>query len=112
MKKSEINIKVTLDDNNVPETIKWDATEKPGDFEFTKAITIGIWDDVAKNALRLDLWTKDMPVHEMKAFYINALSGMAQSILSSTGDEKMANSITNLCDSLGTELDKSMEETK
>ncbi len=106
MKKSEINFKIQLDENNVPETIQWDATDKPGNLEHTKAITIGIWDDAEKNTMRLDLWTKEMPMDEMKIFYIDALSGMAQSILSATGDEKMANSITSLCTSLGKELEK------
>ncbi|VAW28453.1 GldC [hydrothermal vent metagenome] len=110
MKKSEINFKIQLDEHNVPETIQWDATDKPGGLDHTKAITIGIWDDVEKNTMRLDLWTKEMPIDEMKMFYIDALSGMAQSILSATGDEKMANSITSLCDTLGKELKKSFKE--
>jgi len=29
MKKSEINFKIELDQNNVPEKILWDATDKP-----------------------------------------------------------------------------------
>lgn len=109
MKKSEINFKIQLDDNNIPETIQWDATDKPGKLDHTKAITIGIWDDVEKNTMRLDLWTKDMPIHEMKMFYIDALSGMAQSILSATGDENMANSITKLCDTLGKQIEKNLK---
>lgn len=109
MRKSEINFKIELDDSNVPEIIQWDATDKPGNLDHTKAITIGIWDDVEKNTMRLDLWTKDMPIHEMKMFYIDALSGMAQSILSATGDENMANSITNLCDTLGKTLKKNIK---
>jgi len=109
MKKSEINFRIQLDDQNVPETIQWDATDKPGEVDHTKAITIGIWDDAEKNTLRLDLWTKEMPVDEMKMFYLDALSGMAQSILSATGDENMANSITELCDKLGKDLEKSFK---
>lgn len=110
MKKSEINFKIELDENNVPESIQWDATDKPGTFDHTKAIAIGIWDDVEKSTLRLDLWTKEMPVHEMKLFYIDALSGMAQSILSATGDENMANSITELCETLGKQLENNIQE--
>lgn len=48
MKKSEINFRIQLDDNNVPAVIQWDATDKPGSEDHTKAITIGIWDDVQK----------------------------------------------------------------
>lgn len=104
MKQSEVNFKIELDENNVPETIQWDATDKPGDMDHTKAISIGIWDDIEKNTMRLDLWTKDMPMHEMKMFYIDALGGMAQSLLTATGDEKMSNSIKQLGDTLGKQL--------
>ncbi|MCB0504376.1 MAG: gliding motility protein GldC [Cyclobacteriaceae bacterium] len=104
MKKSEVNFRIELDDKNVPETIQWDATDKPGDMDHTKAISIGIWDDAEKNTMRLDLWTKDMPMHEMKMFYIDALGGMAQSILAATGDENMSRRINDLCNELGKEL--------
>lgn len=104
MKQSEVNFKIELDDNNIPETIQWDATDKPGEMDHTKAISIGIWDDIEKNTMRLDLWTKDMPMHEMKMFYVDALGGMAQSLLTATGDEKMAKSISQLCDMLGKQL--------
>jgi gliding motility-associated protein GldC len=50
--------------------------------------------------MRIDLWTKDMPVDEMKRFYIECLGGIAQSVLNSTGDERMSNEINNLCDRL------------
>ncbi len=109
MKHSEINFKINLDDQNIPESIFWDATDKPGGLDSTKAITIGIWDDVEKNTMRLDLWTKEMPVHEMKMFYIDALSGMAQSLLTATGDEKMAGELSALCDKLGKKLEEELK---
>jgi len=101
MKKSEINFKIELDQNNVPEKIQWSATDKPEDgFSDSKSISISLWDHVQKNTLRIDLWTKDMPVDEMKRFYIDCLGGIGQSILTSTGDEAMANEINNLCEKL------------
>ena len=72
MKKSEIHFDIQLDDNNIPDDITWNATDKPGDADHTKAISIAVWDDAEKNTMRLDLWTKDMPVHEMKKFYIDS----------------------------------------
>ncbi len=90
MKTSEINFRVELDNNNIPEKIWWDATEKPDPgLSETKAISISLWDHVQKNTMRIDLWSKEMPVEEMKRFYIDCLGGLAQSILSSTGDEQM-----------------------
>jgi len=107
MKKSEINFKVELDENNVPEKIQWDATDKPETgFSDSKSISISLWDHMQKNTLRIDLWTKDMPVNEMKRFYIDCLGGLSQSILTSTNDEFMANEINQLCEKLALHVQK------
>ena len=101
MKKSNINFTIHLDANNIPEKIYWDATEKPepGPSE-TKSISVALWDPKEKSTLRIDLWAKDMPVEEMKRFYVDCLGGMAQSMLSSTGDEFMAGEVQALCEKL------------
>lgn len=101
MKESEINFKITLDEQSIPEKIVWNATD--GDFDDlrpTKAISISTWDHQTKNSLRMDLWTKDMPVDEMKRFYIDCIGGLGQSLLSSTGDEFMSGQVNELCDKL------------
>ena len=99
MKKSAITFSIDLDQQNVPDKIMWDATEKPDPgLSETKAISIALWDQTQKNTLRIDLWTKDMPVEEMKRFYIDCIGGMSQSVLSATGDEFMANEINALCE--------------
>jgi gliding motility-associated protein GldC len=99
MKKSNIQFSIELDQQNVPDKIMWDATEKPDPgLSETKAISIALWDQTQKNTLRIDLWTKDMPVEEMKRFHIECIGGMAQSVLSATGDEFMANEINALCE--------------
>lgn len=101
MKKSTINFTVQLDEKNVPEKIVWDASEKPEPgSEETKSMSIALWDHVQKNTLRIDLWTKDMPVDEMKRFYIDCIGGLAQSMMSSTGDEYMAGETNALCEKL------------
>jgi gliding motility-associated protein GldC len=101
MKKSTINFTVHLDQNNVPEKIYWDATEKPDpNIAETKAISVALWDERQKNTLRIDLWTKDMPIMEMKRFFIDCIGGLGQSILTSTGDEFMASETNALCERL------------
>ena len=101
MKKSSINFTVELDQNNIPEKIYWDATEKPDPkISEAKSISIAIWDDKQKNTLRIDLWTKEMPVTEMKRFFIDCIGGLGQSILTSTGDEYMASETNALCERL------------
>lgn len=101
MKKSEISFTVNLDNANVPQKIEWNASDKPEAAPSeTKSISISIWDEKQKNTLRIDLWTNDMPVNEMKRFYIDCLGGLAQSILSATGDEYMASETNALCEKL------------
>jgi gliding motility-associated protein GldC len=101
MKTSTIQFTIELDEKNIPEKISWEATDKPdaGPSE-TKAIGVSIWDPGQENTLRIDLWTKDMPVDHMKRFYIDCIGGLAQSALQSTGDEHMAKEISDLCDRL------------
>ncbi|MBL0743861.1 gliding motility protein GldC [Chryseolinea lacunae] len=101
MKKSTINFTVELDQNNVPDKILWDATDKPdpGQSE-TKSISVALWDHAQRNTLRIDLWSKDMPVEDMKRFYIDCIGGLAQSALSATGDEYMASELNAVCERL------------
>ena len=71
-KKSQINIDVSMDENNVPEKLTWSASdvdEKPQD---TKALFLSVWDSNAKQTLKMDLWTKDMRVDEMKYFFYSS----------------------------------------
>jgi len=101
MKKSSIQFSIELDQNNIPDRILWDATDKPDPgLTETKAISVALWDHKQKNTLRIDLWTKDMPVLEMKRFYVDCLGGFAQSALTATGDEVIANEINALCERL------------
>lgn len=107
MKKSTISFTIQLDNQNVPEKILWEATDKPDPgLTETKSISIALWDHLQKNTLRIDLWAKDMPVDEMKRFYIDCLGGLAQSMLTSTGDDFMANETNALCEKLVEHLRK------
>jgi gliding motility-associated protein GldC len=107
MKHSSIRFEIDLDNTNVPERIQWDATDKPeSGLTETKAISIALWDAQQKNTLRIDLWAKDMPVEEMKRFYVECIGGLSQSVLNSTGDEYMSNEMRTLCDKLVEHLRK------
>ena len=59
--------------------------------------------------MRIDLWTKEMPVDDMKRFYIDCLGGMAQSILNSTGDEFMSTELNALCDKFVKHLQQELD---
>ncbi|MCH7398431.1 gliding motility protein GldC [Belliella sp. DSM 107340] len=101
MKSSEIKFKINLDDKNLPKSIQWDASDKEGEGEeTTKSISLNVWDNLNHSTLRIDLWTEDMSVVEMKRFYIDILGGMAQTILNATGDEYISEEMKELCDRL------------
>lgn len=101
MKKSSIQFNVELDDKNIPEKILWDATEKPDPgLSETKSMMLALWDHNLKNTLRIALWTKDMPVEDMKRFYVDCIGGIGQSILEATNDEAMSSEINALCERL------------
>jgi gliding motility-associated protein GldC len=101
MRKTTINFSIDLDDKNIPEKIQWEATDKPDPgLSETKSLSVALWDNHQKNTLRIDLWTKDMPVDEMKRFYIDCLGGLSQSMLNATGDEFMATETQALCEKL------------
>jgi gliding motility-associated protein GldC len=111
MRKTHISFNIELDTNNVPEKILWDATDKPDPgLTETKAISVALWDHKLKNTLRIDLWTKDMPVNEMKRYYIDCIGGLAQSVLSATGDETMSQEMNALCERLVKHLEAEQKQ--
>ena len=108
MKKSEIKLTIELDENNVPENILWNASDSGNKDVTTKAIALSLWDHDEKNTMRIDLWTKEMPVDEMKRFTIDCIGGLSQTVMNSTGDEFMASEINALCEKLVEHLKKEM----
>lgn len=89
MKTSDITLRVTLDDNRVPERIDWTA-EDGGMQSASKAVLLSIWDEHERNTLRIDLWTKEMTVEEMKAFFHQNILTMADTFERATGEGRMA----------------------
>lgn len=90
-KKKEINITVDLDENDVPTSIDWNATDKNGQgIENCRAMFLSMWDPEKQDTLRLDLWTKDMTRDEMKIFFHQTLVTMAETLENSTEEKAMA----------------------
>ena len=106
MKKSEIRFSIALDDHKVPEAISWTATDAGPDIHFAKAINIALWDREQAGTMKIDLWTKDMPVDEMKRFVVDNIGSMAENIVTATDDKEMANKMRALCKELSEYLDK------
>jgi gliding motility-associated protein GldC len=103
--RSEINFLVELDDNRVPEKLLWSAKDGGVALEEAKAIMLSIWDSKAKESMRIDLWTKDMPVDEMKLFFYQTLVAMSDTFERATGDEKMSATMKDFCEYFAEKLD-------
>ena len=96
MQQSSININVHLDAHKVPEQITWSATDTSADtFKKAKAMMLSFWDGAEKNALRIDLWTKDMMVDEMADFFYQTFMTMAESYHRATKNTELANDMKN-----------------
>jgi gliding motility-associated protein GldC len=89
MKTSQIRFTVTLDENQVPERIDWEAEDGNVKSE-CKSTLISLWDTKENNTLRIDLWTKQMTTDEMKAFYHQSIMTMADTFERATGEGRMA----------------------
>lgn len=103
--KSEIKFLVELDANRVPEKLTWTAQDGGVELEEAKAMLLSIWDSNAKETLRIDLWTKDMPVDEMKIFFHQTLVAMSDTFERATQDEKMAATMRDFCEYFAEKLD-------
>lgn len=95
---SEIKIVVELDENRVPEKLTWSAQDGGVQKEEAKAMMLSIWDSKVQETLRIDLWTKEMPVDEMKQFFHQTLVAMADTFQRATQDEKMTDTMKDFCD--------------
>ena len=103
--KSEIKFLVELDENRVPEKLTWSAQDGGVEAESAKAIMLSIWDSKVQETMRIDLWTKDMPVDEMKLFFHQTLVAMSDTFRRATDDEKMADTMKDFCDYFAEKLD-------
>jgi gliding motility-associated protein GldC len=96
-KKSEIKINVSLDENNIPVKMNWSATEAGMDNQECKSMMLSVWDGKDQNALRIDLWTKEMSIEEMKIFFHHTLMTMADTFEKATGEKNICEDMRDYC---------------
>jgi len=68
-KNTDIKIQVGLDENNIPQQMQWSAEDGGIKDQDTKAMLLSFWDSEQQEALKMDLWVKDMPVDQMQLFF-------------------------------------------
>ena len=95
--KKILKFEVTLDENNLPKEIDMLGYEIDDSSINLKALMIAAWDSKKKETLRVDIWTKDMPVNDMFILYHQNMMGMATSLEKSTGEGKLAEGLRDYC---------------
>ena len=103
MKTTEINFKVTVDENNLPHNIQWSAPDS-GESSECKSLMVALWDAKENNTLRIDLWTKDMTVDEMKKFYHQNIMTLTDTYIRATGDDATGKKVKQIFSEIGKEI--------
>ena len=103
-RNSKIEISVNLDENKIPEKIFWSAEDGNIKNKESKALFLSVWDSEKKESLRIDLWTKEMPLDEMKIFFHQTLVAMSDTFNRATQDEKMTATMKDFCDYFAVKL--------
>jgi gliding motility-associated protein GldC len=96
-KTSEISIHVGLNDNNVPVRMLWNATDGNIENAEAKAMLLSVWDPEQKNTLKIDLWTDEMSIEEMKQFFHQTLVTMADTFEKATGETLISEDLRDYC---------------
>lgn len=95
-KTNQIIITVELDENNIPEAMRWKSTHDNIESE-VNSFFLSLWDGKEKNSAHLNLWTKDMLVDEMKQFVHQTLLNYSDTLKKAANDEKLASALYDFC---------------
>jgi gliding motility-associated protein GldC len=89
-KVATIHLAVTLDEEHAPAAIRWQADEAGNEGpQQASAMLLSLWDADARQALKIDLWTKAMTVEEMNDFFYQTFMTLAETYRNATGDEAL-----------------------
>lgn len=102
VKKSGINLNISLDKDNVPVRIQWTAEEGPVDgVQEAKSMILSLWDGLQKNSMRIDLWTKEMSVEEMNVHMFETFITLADTYERATNNGELAQEIREFAHHFG-----------
>jgi gliding motility-associated protein GldC len=86
---SEIRLSVHTDNEGV-DGIHWEADDapEPGEQQ-AAAMILALWDGEKRNAMRIDLWTKEMTIEDMNDFFFQTLLTMADTYKNATNNRDL-----------------------
>ena len=96
-KTSKIEVNVGTNENNVPVRMLWSAEDGKIEKKEAMAMFLSLWDPKDKNTMKIDLWTKDMSIEEMKQFFHQTLLTMADTFQSATGEKNISEDLRDYC---------------
>jgi len=96
-KTTTIKIDVGLNENNVPQQLNWSAEDGKVNNEEARAMLLSLWDPRSKNTMKIDLWTTEMSVDEMKIFFHQTLLTMADTFEKATGEINIVEDLRDYC---------------
>lgn len=97
VKTSQIQLNIGMNENNLPVRMKWSAEDGNVENAEARAFLLSLWDPAAKNTMKIDLWTKDMSVEEMKQFFHQTLLTMSDTFEKATGEHKICEDLRDYC---------------
>jgi gliding motility-associated protein GldC len=103
MKTSEIKFTVKVDENHLPVSIEWEAPDA-GEKSACKSAMIALWDEKENNTLRIDLWTKEMMVDEMKKFFHQNVMTLTDTYIRATGDKQTGKEVKAFFEEIGLKI--------
>lgn len=102
---AEIKVTVSLDGDNLPTRIEWQASDAHEDGPMPcQSFMLSLWDSNSKSAAAIDLWTRDTTIDDMNMHFYQAFHKMADTYLRATRDESVANFIHEFGDGFGRRL--------
>lgn len=102
---SEIKFNVGLDENKVPESLEWSASDGGVNHAQAKAMLLSVWDKKQGDTMKIDLWTKDLLADEMKRLVHQTLLGLSDTLERATEEKEAAADMRKFAQQLGEKLD-------
>ena len=96
--KQTLKFEIELDENHLPLNIEMQPSDGEANEKNIKALMLSAWAAKTKETLRIDLWTKDMPVNDMFIMYHQTMMAMATSLQKAAEHEKLADALRDYCE--------------
>jgi len=104
-KKTNITLQIELDDQEVPQTISWQAEDSGIEGKrFADAMMLALWDKDENLTFGIDLWTNNMLIGNMNILFHQTLLKMADTYRRSTNNVEVCEMIRKFSDDFAEKL--------